>query len=140
MFKGLFGKKPVAPATASAPASATAIPMAVPAGGFPTTTSETTTSPTTTSETTTSPTTTSPTLKDVTLRPIVLGISPNLTMVAAKTGKGKVISPQVSATKFNQYTHVLKIMAQLARIVYCDLSVIREVVIGDVFGKMTILQ
>jgi hypothetical protein len=26
-------------------------------------------------------------------------------------------------------------MAQLARIVYCDLSVIREVVIGDVFGK-----
>jgi hypothetical protein len=56
-------------------------------------------------------------------------------MVAAKTGKGKVISPQVSATKFNQYTHVLKIMAQLARIVYCDLSVIREVVIGDVFGK-----
>ena len=135
MFKGIFGNKPAPASAPAAPASATtsAIPMAVPAGGFPTTTSETTTSPTTTSETTTSPTT--GTLKDVTLRPIVLGISKDLTMVPAKTGKGKVIKTQVSATNFNKYTHVLKIMAQLARIVYCDLSVIREVVIGDKFGK-----
>ena len=50
-------------------------------------------------------------------------------------GKGKVMSPQVSPEQFNQYIHVLQIMAQLARIVYCDLSVIREVVVSEAFGK-----
>ncbi len=43
---------------------------------------------------------------------------------------------QVPSDKFNEYIRVLKIMAQLARIVYCDLSVIREVVVmSSTFGK-----
>jgi hypothetical protein len=75
------------------------------------------------------------TVKDVTLRPVVLGINKDLTMTNNPTGKGKVISNPVPSDQFNNYTHALKIMAQLARIVYCDLSVIREVVIGDKFGK-----
>jgi hypothetical protein len=106
---------PVAAAPVATAAS-TAAPMAVPAGGFDQPSAQ-------------------GTIKDVTLRPVVFGINNDLTMTNNPSGKGKVISPQVSPDKFNDYTHVLKIMAQLARIVYCDLSVIREVVIGDAFGK-----
>jgi hypothetical protein len=125
MFGNLFKPKPkpVAPATPvtatpapATPAPATPVPMAVPAGGF---------------DKPSAP----GTIKDVTLRPVVFGISRDLTMTNASTGKGKAVSTQVPQETFNQYTHVLKIMAQLARIVYCDLSVIREVVIGDAFGK-----
>ena len=134
MFGNLFKPKPkpVAPATpvtatpvtatpvTATPVTATPVPMAVPAGGF---------------DVKPVPATTGSTIKDVTLRPIVLGISRDLSMQSAKTGDGKIISTQVDATTFNNYTRVLKIMAQLARIVYCDLSVIRDVVIGDAFGK-----
>jgi len=41
---------------------------------------------------------------------------------------------QVDKSEFDKYVHVLKIMAQLARIVYCDLSIIRDVVLGQNFG------
>ena len=41
---------------------------------------------------------------------------------------------QVDKSEFDKYVHVLKIMAQLARIVYCDLSIIRDVVMGQNFG------
>ena len=112
MFGNLFKKKPAAPVAAPV---ATAPVSAAPA--------------------TAAPASAPGTIKDVTLRPVVLGIDKNLTMVSNPSGKGKVTSNQVSPDQFNQYTHVLKIMAQLARIVYCDLSVIRDVVIGDVFGK-----
>lgn len=137
MFKKLFGNKPVAPAAAPATASAPApVPIAPATASAPVPASAPVSSaPVSSAPAPASATPTTGTIKDVTLRPLVLEINKDLTMVSAKTGKGKVISPQVSATKFNQYTHVLKIMAQLARIVYCDLSVIREVVIGDVFGK-----
>ena len=71
---------------------------------------------------------------DVTLRPIVFGIDKNLEIIDMN-GK-KVIKEQVSKKQFEKYTHVLKIMAQLARIVYCDLSVIREVVVMSMaFGR-----
>ena len=65
----------------------------------------------------------------------MLGINKDLTMTNNPSGKGKAILNPVSLDQFNNYMHVLKIMAQLVRIVYCDLSVIREVVIGDKFGK-----
>jgi len=134
MFGNLFKKKaapapapvaaaPVAAApVAAAPVAAAPVaaaplqPVAVPAGGF---------------DKPSAP----GTIKDVTLRPVVLGINKDLIMTNNPTGKGKVISTPVPSDQFNNYTHVLKIMAQLARIVYCDLSVIREVVIGDAFGK-----
>lgn len=119
MFKGLFSKpKPVTQVTTPllAATAAPVKPIAVPAGGF---------------DQPSAP----GTIKDVTLRPVVFGINKDLTMTNNPSGKGKIISTQVSPDKFNDYTHVLKIMAQLARIVYCDLSVIREVVIGDAFGK-----
>ena len=44
------------------------------------------------------------------------------------------LKDQVEKSMFDKYLHVLKIMAQLARIVYCDLSIIRDVVLGDNFG------
>ena len=49
------------------------------------------------------------------------------------TFKYKLIK-QVDKSEFDKYVHVLKIMAQLARIVYCDLSIIRDVVLGQNFG------
>jgi hypothetical protein len=49
------------------------------------------------------------------------------------TFKYKLIN-QVDKSEFDKYVHVLKIMAQLARIVYCDLSIIRDVVLGQNFG------
>ena len=104
--------KPAAPVSKPAAAVATAAPAKAPA-----------------------PAATGQKLRDVTLRPIVFGIGKELTMVSNPTGKGKVISPQVSPDKFNEYMHVLKIMAQLSRIVYCDLSVIHEVVVSAAFGK-----
>jgi hypothetical protein len=125
MFKGLFKNpppKPVAPALTTPLLAATATTAVTGPGNAA-------------HVSTAAPSTTGSTIKDVTLRPIVLGISRDLSIQSAKTGDGKIISTQVDATTFNNYTHVLKIMAQLARIVYCDLSVIREVVTGDKFGK-----
>jgi hypothetical protein len=74
-------------------------------------------------------------MKDVTLRPVVFGISKNVRMGFSLLKNKKVLLKQVSENKFNTYIHVLQIMAQLSRIVYCDLGIIREVVIGDKFAK-----
>ena len=81
MFKGIFGNKPAPASAPAAPASATAAPAPV-------------------SSATAAP----GTIKDVTLRPVVLGIDKTLTMVSNPSGKGKVISPQVSPDQFNKYT------------------------------------
>lgn len=45
-----------------------------------------------------------------------------------------ILKTQIGKDMFDKYVHVLKIMAQLARIVYCDLSIIRDVVLGQNFG------
>lgn len=73
------------------------------------------------------------TIKDVTLRPIVLGIPNDITMVQSPDGI-KVSSNRVSESGFNRYVHVLKIMAQFARIVYCDLGTIHDVINDVNFG------
>ena len=82
------------------------------------------------------------TLKDVTLRPLVFGfqkdleleINPNAKKSFMKGTFKYKLKYQVDKSKFDKYIHVLKIMAQLARIVYCDLSIIRDVVLGKNFG------
>ena len=82
-------------------------------------------------------------LKDVTLRPLVLGlpnndlelvINPNAKKSFMKGTFKYKLKNQVDKSEFDKYVHVLKIMAQLARIVYCDLSIIRDVVLGQNFG------
>ena len=77
------------------------------------------------------------TLKDVTLRPLVLGLQNNdleLVINPMKSTFKYKLNSQVDKSVFDKYVHVLKIMAQLARIVYCDLSIIRDVVLGQNFG------
>ena len=81
-------------------------------------------------------------LKDVTLRPLVLGLPNDLELVINPNAKKSFmkgtfkykLKNQVDKSEFDKYVHVLKIMAQLARIVYCDLSIIRDVVLGQNFG------
>ena len=76
-------------------------------------------------------------LKDVTLRPLVLGLQNNdleLVINPMKSTFKYKLNSQVDKSVFDKYVHVLKIMAQLARIVYCDLSIIRDVVLGQNFG------
>jgi hypothetical protein len=77
-------------------------------------------------------------LKDTTLRSVIF----NKKCYAIKAGpKGgmfsfnqKIIDPQVSSALFNTYDHVLKIMAQLSRLIYCDSGILREVLKSNEFG------
>lgn len=62
----------------------------------------------------------------------MFGIDRRLQMAQSK--KGMVLKNQIGKDMFDKYVHVLKIMAQLARIVYCDLSIIRDIVTGENFG------
>ena len=56
---------------------------------------------------------------DSTLRPICFGIDKNVTKVSAGA---------VGPEKFKRYEHVLYIMAQLSRIVYCDSGIMWHVI------------
>lgn len=83
-----------------------------------------------------SPTLTAPltpkTLKDVTLRSVLFGLK-DVEVQKGPDGS-MILASQVTQEQFDSYVHVLKIMAQLSRLVYCDLSMIREVMLNPVFG------
>jgi hypothetical protein len=61
------------------------------------------------------------TLKDTTLRSVVFGLK-DISVIPNESGH-MVLENQVDQTTFDQYEHVLKIMAQISRIVYCDTGV-----------------
>jgi hypothetical protein len=70
-------------------------------------------------------------LLDTTLRSVVFG----KTSVEVVPGPGgQVLKERVSPDQFKTYEHVLKVMAQLSRIVYCDSAVAEEVLKSPVFG------
>lgn len=72
------------------------------------------------------------TLKDVTLRSVVFGLKD--VEVQKGSDGSMILASQVSQEQFDSYVHILKIMAQLSRLVYCDLSMIREVMLNPAFG------
>lgn len=125
---GLFSNKSK-PAPPNAPVSTAPVSTA-PAPNAPVSTAPAPNAPVSNA-----PVSNAPVLTDVTLRPVVFSIDKKVQIAPAPSGKGKVITPQVDSTKYDKYIQVLKIMAQLSRIVYCDVSVIREVVTGNAFGR-----
>jgi len=74
----------------------------------------------------------STTLKDTTLRSVVFG-KKDLPVVAGPGGQ-MILSEQVDQTAFDTYERVLKVMAQLSRMLYCDAGIIREVIMSPAFG------
>jgi hypothetical protein len=69
-------------------------------------------------------------LRDTTLRSVVFGKT-ELEMVP---GKQTVLKEPVSADQFKTYEHVLKTMAQLSRMIYCDSAILEEVLKSPAFG------
>ena len=45
-----------------------------------------------------------------------------------------ILAEQVDKTAFDTYEQVLKVMAQLSRMLYCDAGIIREVIMSPAFG------
>ncbi len=78
------------------------------------------------------PTGSTTTLKDTTLRSILFN---KKEVSVVKNAEGQmVLAEQVDSQLFDSYIHVLKIMAQLSRLVYSDSSIIREVMLSPDFG------
>lgn len=73
------------------------------------------------------------TLRDVTLRSVLFG-KRFLPVTTSEKDGSAILRTQVSQEQFDSYVHILKIMAQLSRMVYCDLSMIREVMLNPAFG------
>ena len=72
-------------------------------------------------------------LKDTTLRSIIFGAK-DVSVVPSPDGQ-MISAKQVDKTLFDSYEHVLKVMAQCSRAVYCDSGILREVVLDPVFGS-----
>lgn len=73
------------------------------------------------------------TLKDTTLRSVVFG---KKEVSIAKNASGKMtLTDQVDSATFDKYDHVLKVMAQFARAIYCDTGILREFILSPAFGK-----
>jgi len=70
-------------------------------------------------------------LLDTTLRGVVFGKT-SLEVVPGPSGQ--VLKEQVTPDQFKTYEHILKVMAQLSRLIYCDSAIIDEVVKSSVFG------
>jgi hypothetical protein len=71
-------------------------------------------------------------LRDTTLRSVIFGM-PTVTMTPGPGGQ-MTSKKQVDAETFGLYDHVLKVMAQLVRIVYCDSGIIQRVLVNREFG------
>jgi len=71
-------------------------------------------------------------LQDTTLRSVIFG-QQNVTMKPGPGGQ-MILANQVDAVTFGLYEHVLNVMAQLVRTVYCDSGIIREVLVNPAFG------
>ena len=71
-------------------------------------------------------------LRDTTLRSVIFG-KRDLEMMPGPGGQ-VILKSQVDPPQFDTYVHVLKVMAQLSRIVYCDSGVIDTVIRRPEFG------
>ena len=71
-------------------------------------------------------------LRDTTLRSVVFG--KNELEVVPGPQKQMVLKEPVPPDHFKTYEHVLKIMAQLSRMVYCDSGILEEVLKSPAFG------
>ena len=72
------------------------------------------------------------TLKDTTLKSIIFN-QKDLEIVPNSEGQ-MILKTQISKEQFDSWIHTLKVMAQVARIVYCDSGIIREVLLSAPFG------
>lgn len=70
-------------------------------------------------------------LRDTSLRSVVFGKS---TVEVVPGPSGQILKDRVSPDQFKTYEHVLKVMAQLSRIAYCDSAIINEVLKSAAFG------
>lgn len=73
-----------------------------------------------------------PSLRDTTLRSAVFGMK-DVKMTAYKNSQVTLASP-VDKAKFDEYMWVLHTMAQLARLIYSDAGIVREVLLSPQFG------
>jgi hypothetical protein len=70
--------------------------------------------------------------KDTTLRSVIFG-KPDVFI--SKNASGKMtLTDQVDEATFLKYEHVLKIMAQFSRAIYCDSGIIRELLMSPEFA------
>ena len=74
-----------------------------------------------------------PILIDTTLKSVVFGSMNQEIMYGPK--KQATLKNKVTQGKFNSYLHIIKIFAQLSRIVYCDSGVIGMVLLSPEFGR-----
>ena len=73
------------------------------------------------------------TFKDTTLRSVIFG-KPDVAI--SKNASGKMtLTDQVDQATFSKYEHVLKIMAQFSRVIYCDSGIIRQVLMSPEFAR-----
>lgn len=74
----------------------------------------------------------SSTFKDTTLRSVIFG-KPDVAI--SKNASGKMtLTDKVDQATFSKYDHVLKIMAQFSRAIYCDSGIIRELLVSPEFA------
>jgi hypothetical protein len=73
------------------------------------------------------------TLKDTTLRSVIFS-QRDIEVIPDPSGQ-VVLKRQVDKPTFDSYTHTLKVMAQLARLVYCDAGILQQVLISTPFGS-----
>ena len=72
------------------------------------------------------------TLKDTSLRSVIFS-QRDIEVIPDTTGQ-VVLKTQVDKLTFDSYTHTLKVMAQLSRLVYCDSGILQQVLISAPFG------
>ncbi len=73
------------------------------------------------------------TFKDTTLRSVIFG-KPDVAI--SKNASGKMtLTDKVDQVTFSKYEHVLKIMAQFSRVIYCDSGIIRELLMSPEFAS-----
>jgi hypothetical protein len=72
-------------------------------------------------------------LRDVTLRSVVFQ-KPNVQVIPGENGQ-MILSEQVSPELFDSYVDILKVMAQLSRLIYTDAGILRETMMSPVFGS-----
>jgi hypothetical protein len=72
------------------------------------------------------------TLKDTSLRSVIFS-QRDIEVISDPSGQ-VILKSQVDKLTFDTYTHTLKVMAQLSRLVYCDSGILQQVLISAPFG------
>jgi pimeloyl-ACP methyl ester carboxylesterase len=70
-------------------------------------------------------------LKDTTLRSVIFG---KKDFEVIQSAGSTILKEQVSSDKFREYEHVLRVMSQISRLIYCDSGIIRKVLLEPEFG------